>query len=98
MCVVKYSIIHYIILYIKAPGVLNITSEDGMLKDSHDRLVSIVPTQQTIQFDGPTPQAGAIYFGGWSISPEGNLVLGEDDIFSQCLSVTSTTYMTEYVC
>ncbi|KKA03246.1 hypothetical protein D499_0C01970 [Hanseniaspora uvarum DSM 2768] len=80
----------------KAPGVLNITLEDGILKDSHDRIGSIVANRQ-FQFDGPTPQAGAIYAGGWSISPEGNLVLGEDDIFFQCLSGNFYNIYDEYV-
>ena len=46
---------------------------------------SIVSDRQ-FQFDSPPPQAGAIYAGGWSITPDGNLALGDQDIFYQCLS------------
>lgn len=80
----------------KAPGVLNITLENGILKDSKNRIGSIVANRQ-FQFDGPVPQAGAIYAGGWSISPEGNLVLGDDDIFFQCLSGDFYNLYDEYV-
>ena len=59
--------------------------KDGVLTDIKGRIGSIVANRQ-FQFDGPPPQAGAIYAGGWSITPEGNLALGNDDVFYQCLS------------
>lgn len=68
----------------KTKNDLAITLENGVLKDSHDRIGSIVSNRQ-FQFDGPTPQAGAIYAAGWSIK-NGHLVLGDDEIFWQCLS------------
>ncbi|GMG39089.1 unnamed protein product [Ambrosiozyma monospora] len=68
-----------------ADGDLAITLEDGVLKDAKGRLGAIVANRQ-FQFDGPPPQAGSIYAGGWSITPEGNLALGDSDIFYQCLS------------
>lgn len=80
----------------KAPGVLNVTLEDGILIDSHNRIGSIVANRQ-FQFDGPVPQAGAIFADGWSISPEGNLVLGDDDLFFQCLSGNFYNLYDEYV-
>ena len=80
----------------KAPGVLNITLDAGILKDSEDRIGSIVSNRQ-FQFDGPVPQAGAIYADGWSISPEGNLVLGDDDLFFECLSGNFYNLYDEYV-
>ncbi|CAI4044491.1 uncharacterized protein SKDI_11G0580 [Saccharomyces kudriavzevii IFO 1802] len=66
-------------------GTLRVTLKDGVLTDSKNRIGSIVSNRQ-FQFDGPTPQAGAIYAAGWSITTEGNLALGNDDVFYQCLS------------
>ncbi|CCE63419.1 hypothetical protein TPHA_0E03290 [Tetrapisispora phaffii CBS 4417] len=57
----------------------------GELTDAKGRIGSIVANRQ-FQFDGPPPQAGAIYAAGWSITPEGNLAIGDNDIFYQCLS------------
>ncbi|CAI4582301.1 BBM_1a_G0031600.mRNA.1.CDS.1 [Saccharomyces cerevisiae] len=57
----------------------------GILTDRKGRIGSIVANRQ-FQFDGPPPQAGAIYAAGWSITPEGNLALGDQDTFYQCLS------------
>ena len=57
----------------------------GILTDSKGRIGSIVANQQ-FQFDGPPPQAGAIYAAGWSVTADGNLAIGEKDIFYQCLS------------
>ncbi|KAK6204405.1 uncharacterized protein RJT21DRAFT_8316 [Scheffersomyces amazonensis] len=45
-----------------------VTLKGGILYDSHGRVGSIVANRQ-FQFDGPPPQAGAIYAGGWSIVP-----------------------------
>ncbi|SJM84690.1 probable Cell wall mannoprotein CIS3 [Zygosaccharomyces bailii] len=69
----------------KNSGTLTVTLKDGVLTDSKGRIGSIVSNRQ-FQFDGPPPQAGAIYAGGWSITPEGNLALGDSDVFYQCLS------------
>ncbi|SCU87540.1 LADA_0E04610g1_1 [Lachancea dasiensis] len=71
----------------KADGSLSMTLEKSVLKDSKGRIGSIVANRQ-FQFDGPPPQAGAIYAAGWSITPEGNLAVGEHDVFYQCLSGT----------
>lgn len=69
----------------KNEGTLQLTLKDGILTDSKHRIGSIVSNRQ-FQFDGPTPQAGAIYAAGWSITPEGNLALGDSDVFYECLS------------
>lgn len=68
----------------KTENDLAITLVNGILKDSHDRIGSIVSNRQ-FQFDGPTPQAGAIYAAGWGIEG-GHLTLGGDHIFWECLS------------
>ncbi|CCE61364.1 hypothetical protein TPHA_0A02830 [Tetrapisispora phaffii CBS 4417] len=69
----------------KTDGTLALTIKKGELTDSKGRIGSIVANRQ-FQFDGPPPQAGAIYAAGWSITPEGNLALGDSDVFYQCLS------------
>ncbi|KAK6465110.1 hypothetical protein DFJ63DRAFT_310215 [Scheffersomyces coipomensis] len=51
-----------------SPDALVVTLVGGILYDSHGRVGSIVANRQ-FQFDGPPPQAGAIYAGGWSIVP-----------------------------
>ena len=66
-------------------GTLSMTLKDGILYDSHGRVGSIVANRQ-FQFDGPPPQAGAIYANGWSITPDGNLAIGDNDVFYKCLS------------
>ncbi|CAL9736210.1 cell wall mannoprotein Cis3p [Monosporozyma servazzii] len=66
-------------------GTLKLTLQNGILSDSKARIGSIVSNRQ-FQFDGPTPQAGAIYGAGWTITSEGNLALGAQDVFFQCLS------------
>ncbi|KAL6941938.1 hypothetical protein ACO0QE_003101 [Hanseniaspora vineae] len=66
-------------------GTLKITLEDSILRDEKGRIGSIVANRQ-FQFDGPPPQAGAIYAAGWSITQEGNLAIGDEDVFFQCLS------------
>ncbi|KAG7695470.1 hypothetical protein KL933_002616 [Ogataea haglerorum] len=71
----------------KKEGALAMTLKDGVLYDSEGRIGSIVANRQ-FQFDGPPPQAGAIYADGWSISPEGYLAIGNNTIFYQCLSGT----------
>lgn len=47
---------------------LTLSLKGGVLKDSKGRIGSIVANRQ-FQFDGPPPQAGAIYAAGWSIAP-----------------------------
>ncbi|ODV73176.1 uncharacterized protein CYBJADRAFT_119279, partial [Cyberlindnera jadinii NRRL Y-1542] len=66
---------------------LAMTLNNTILLDSHGRVGSIVANRQ-FQFDGPPPQAGAIYAAGWAISTDGNLMIGDNDIFYQCLSGT----------
>ena len=69
----------------KNDGTLQMTLNEGILTDGKGRIGSIVANRQ-FQFDGPPPQAGAIYAAGWSITPEGNLAIGDEDVFYQCLS------------
>ncbi|QHS74440.1 uncharacterized protein SPAR_K00570 [Saccharomyces paradoxus] len=66
-------------------GILKVTLKGGILTDGKARIGSIVANGQ-FQSDGPPPQAGGIYAAGWSITPEGNLALGDEDIFYQCSS------------
>ncbi|AAS52575.1 AEL110Wp [Eremothecium gossypii ATCC 10895] len=66
-------------------GTLEMSLNDSVLRDGHGRIGSIVSSRQ-FQFDGPPPQSGAIYAKGWSLTPEGNLALGDTDIFYRCLS------------
>ncbi|GME90385.1 hypothetical protein B5S31_g1934 [[Candida] boidinii] len=68
-------------------GSLAMTIKDSVLTDIKGRIGSIVANRQ-FQFDGPPPQAGAIYAAGWSVSPDGYLALGNQTIFYQCLSGT----------
>lgn len=67
-----------------ADGDLSMTLTDSILYDSQGRIGSIVANYQ-FQFDGPTPQNGAIYTAGWSIY-DGKLALGQSTTFYQCLS------------
>ena len=69
----------------KNPDALSMVLNKGILTDAKGRIGSIVANQQ-FQFDGPPPQAGAIYAAGWSVTADGNLAIGEKDIFYQCLS------------
>ena len=68
----------------KSSGTLEMNLKGGILTDGKGRIGSIVANRQ-FQFDGPPPQAGAIYAAGWSITPEGNLAIGDQDTFYQCL-------------
>ena len=61
------------------------TLTDGILRDSDDRIGCIVSGHQ-FQFDGPTPQHGAIYAAGWSVTKQGQLALGDSTKFYQCAS------------
>lgn len=63
---------------------LSMTLESSILRDAKGRVGSIVSNHQ-FQFDGPVPQAGAIYTSGWSIV-DGKLALGDSTTFYQCLS------------
>ena len=69
----------------KTSSTLQLHLEDGVLYDERGRIGSIVSNHQ-FQFDGPPPQAGAIYAKGWSVTPSGLLALGDSDLFYQCLS------------
>lgn len=64
---------------------LQMRLEDGILRDSNDRIGSIVGSHQ-IQFDGPVPQYGSIYAAGWSVTKNGLLALGNSTMFYQCAS------------
>lgn len=70
--------------------------ENGILRDGKRRIGSIVANRQ-FQFDGPPPQAGAIYAAGWSVTPEGNLALGDSDVFYQCASGNFYNLYDEYI-
>lgn len=65
-------------------GDLELTLEDGILKDGQGRTGYIASNFQ-FQFDAP-PQAGAIYTSGFSICTNGTLALGGSNIFYRCLS------------
>ncbi|GMG39458.1 unnamed protein product [Ambrosiozyma monospora] len=54
------------------------TITDGIIYDDQGRLGAIVSNSQ-FQFDGPPPQAGAIYAGGFSVTDDYFLALGDDD-------------------
>ena len=69
----------------KVDGTLEMNLKGGILTDGKGRIGSIVANRQ-FQFDGPPPQAGAIFAAGWSLTPEGNLAIGDNDVFYQCLS------------
>ena len=69
----------------KNSGTLEMNLKGGILTDGKGRIGSIVANRQ-FQFDGPPPQAGAIYAAGWSITEDGYLALGDSDVFYQCLS------------
>ncbi|AET39940.1 uncharacterized protein Ecym_5166 [Eremothecium cymbalariae DBVPG len=71
----------------KNNGTLQMLLKDSVLVDAHGRIGSIVANRQ-FQFDGPPPQAGTIFAKGWSLTPEGNLAIGDNDLFYQCLSGT----------
>ena len=66
-------------------GTLQLHLVDGILYDSHGRVGSIVANNQ-FQFDGPPPQHNAIYAKGWSITEDGYLAIGNQEVFYQCLS------------
>ncbi|PVH16299.1 uncharacterized protein CXQ87_004171 [Candidozyma duobushaemuli] len=57
--------------------------DNGVLRDPENRIGSIVGNHQ-FQFDGPTPQYGALYAAGWSVTPNSLLSLGDQTTFFQC--------------
>lgn len=69
----------------KTSSSLAMILEDSILTDAKGRIGSIVANHQ-FQFDGPPPQAGAIYAKGWEITQDGYLAIGDNDVFYQCLS------------
>jgi Yeast PIR protein repeat len=68
----------------KNEGTLELTLNDGVLKDAQGRTGYIASNFQ-FQFDAP-PQAGAIYTSGFSLCSNGSLALGGSNVFYQCLS------------
>ncbi|KAI5951388.1 hypothetical protein KGF54_004462 [Candida jiufengensis] len=64
---------------------LRMSLHDSILRDSDDRIGCIVSGHQ-FQFDGPTPQHGAVYAAGWSVTKDGQLALGDCTKFWQCAS------------
>ncbi|KAK3192629.1 hypothetical protein K4F52_001428 [Lecanicillium sp. MT-2017a] len=64
---------------------LVLSLKDGVLTDKQGRIGSIVANYQ-FQFDGPPPQAGAIYTAGFSTCNNGSIALGSSTVFYQCLS------------
>ncbi|GHM90782.1 hypothetical protein SCAW_027670 [Saccharomyces cerevisiae] len=80
----------------KTSGTLEMNLKGGILTDGKGRIGSIVANRQ-FQFDGPPPQAGAIYAAGWSITPDGNLAIGDNDVFYQCLSGTFYNLYDEHI-
>jgi len=69
----------------EGPGALTLTLNNGQLVDSAGRIGSIVANRQ-FQFDGPPPQAGAVFTSGWSACSNGSLAIGGATTFYQCLS------------
>jgi hypothetical protein len=63
---------------------LELTLSGGILKDAQGRTGYIASNNQ-FQFDDP-PQAGAIYTAGFSVCQNGDLALGADTTWYQCLS------------
>ncbi|KAM9921102.1 hypothetical protein OXX59_006728, partial [Metschnikowia pulcherrima] len=64
---------------------LSMVLKGSELKDSKGRIGAIVANRQ-FQFDGPPPQAGSIYAAGWSVTQDGYLAIGDNDVFYQCQS------------
>ncbi|ODV86950.1 hypothetical protein CANARDRAFT_191678, partial [[Candida] arabinofermentans NRRL YB-2248] len=75
--------------------VMNISG--GLLYDSFGSLGAIVSNHQ-FQFDGPPPQAGALYAAGWSVTDDEYLALGSQEEFYGCPQEDSdgTTYYKIY--
>lgn len=62
---------------------LQMTLQNGILRDHHGRIGSIVASRQ-FQFDGPVPQHGAVFAAGWLVTQDGYLALGNMTSFYQC--------------
>ncbi|EGV62634.1 hypothetical protein CANTEDRAFT_115181 [Yamadazyma tenuis ATCC 10573] len=69
----------------KTNSTLSMSLTGGILRDSSNRIGTMVSNRQ-FQFDGPTPQFGAVYANGWAADPDGYLVLGSQRVFYQCAS------------
>lgn len=80
----------------KSDSTLTMTLKGGQLVDSKGRIGSIVANRQ-FQFDGPPPQAGAIYAAGWSVTDDGKLALGDQTVFYECLSGTFYNIYDEHI-
>ncbi|CAK4032580.1 hypothetical protein MYCFIDRAFT_86151 [Lecanosticta acicola] len=65
-------------------GSLQITLNNGVLKDQSGRTGEVVANHQ-FQFD-QILQPNAIYTSGWAVCSNGSLVLGNQAVFYQCLS------------
>lgn len=59
--------------------------DNGVLRDTENRIGLIVGNHQ-FQFDGPTPQYGALYAAGWLVTQDSLLCLGDQTTFYQCLA------------
>lgn len=59
--------------------------DQGVLRDPENRIGLIVGNHQ-FQFDGPTPQYGALYAAGWLVTQDSLLSLGDQTTFFQCLA------------
>ena len=68
----------------KGSNTLTMKLKNSVLTDLKGRVGSIVANHQ-FQFDGPPPQAGAIYAAGWYVK-DGYLGLGKNSSFYQCHS------------
>lgn len=66
-------------------GLLTTKLANGVLTDSQGRIGSIVANYQ-FQFDGPPPQAGALYTAGFSVCQNGTLAVGGSAVFYACQS------------
>ncbi|KAF2260375.1 hypothetical protein CC78DRAFT_448795, partial [Lojkania enalia] len=73
-------------------GTFVLNLQDGVLRDDSGRIGSIVANYQ-FQFDGPPPQAGAIYTGGFSVCANNSLALGGSTVWYRC---TSGNFMNIY--
>lgn len=66
-------------------GTLKVKLTNGILKDSDDKIGSIVGSRQ-FQFDGPVPQYGTLYAAGWLVTQNWKLTLGSKSTFYRCES------------
>ncbi|PVH75611.1 hypothetical protein DL98DRAFT_518537 [Cadophora sp. DSE1049] len=66
-------------------NLLTASLANGVLTDAQGRIGSIVANYQ-FQFDGPPPQAGALYTAGFSVCQNGTLAIGGSAVFYSCQS------------